>query len=79
MLEESGWNFRHAYYHELGRRTLLKAYGVKFIVQVQILEDTEVSENISFSVEVLDGRKLALRSIPVWVLNRKNIYNRKGK
>ena len=51
VLEESGWNFRHAYYHELGRRTLLKAYGVKFIVQVQILEDTEISEDIFFSVE----------------------------
>ena len=34
VLEESGWNFRHAYYHEIGRRTLLKAYGLKFIVQV---------------------------------------------
>jgi hypothetical protein len=34
VLEDSGWNFRHAYYHELHRRTLLKAYGLKFIVQV---------------------------------------------
>ena len=24
VLEDSGWNFRHAYYHEMNRRTLLK-------------------------------------------------------
>ena len=24
ILEDSGWNFRHAYYHELNRRTLIK-------------------------------------------------------
>ena len=29
VLEDSGWNFRHAYYHEMNRRTLLK---VKLIV-----------------------------------------------
>jgi hypothetical protein len=34
VLEDSGWNFRHAYYHQLNKRTLLKAYGLKFIIQV---------------------------------------------
>jgi len=35
VLEGSGWNFRHAYYHELHRRTLFKAYGLKFIINVE--------------------------------------------
>ncbi|XP_023325354.1 P2X purinoceptor 4 isoform X2 [Eurytemora carolleeae] len=33
VLEETGWNFRHAYVHEYHRRTLIKAYGLKFLVQ----------------------------------------------
>ncbi len=34
ILDTYGWNFRHAYYHEENRRTLVKAYGLKFIVVV---------------------------------------------
>lgn len=30
-----GWNFRHAYHHEESRRTLFKAYGIKFVIDVQ--------------------------------------------
>ncbi|KAF4520677.1 hypothetical protein B566_EDAN006353 [Ephemera danica] len=30
-----GWNFKHATYHEFNRRTLFKAYGIKFIIDVQ--------------------------------------------
>ena len=30
-----GWNFRHAHFHEEGRRTLYKAYGIKFVIIVQ--------------------------------------------
>ncbi|KAI1300155.1 P2X purinoceptor 4 [Halotydeus destructor] len=29
-----GWNFRYAHYHELDRRTLYKAYGIRFMVIV---------------------------------------------
>ena len=29
ILEESGYNFRHAKYHEENRRTLYKMYGIK--------------------------------------------------
>jgi len=35
LLDTSGWNFRHAHFHEEGRRTLYKAYGIKFVVIVQ--------------------------------------------
>ena len=34
ILDESGWNFRHALYHEENRRTLIKAYGIKFLISV---------------------------------------------
>ena len=34
ILDTFGWNFRHAYYHEENRRTLVKAYGLKFMVVV---------------------------------------------
>jgi len=35
LLDSEGWNFRHAHFHEEGRRTLYKAYGVKFVIIVQ--------------------------------------------
>ena len=34
ILDTYGWNFRHALYHEENRRTLIKAYGVKFLIVV---------------------------------------------
>ena len=34
ILDTFGWNFRHAHYHEENRRTLVKAYGLKFMVVV---------------------------------------------
>ena len=34
ILDTYGWNFRHALYHEENRRTLVKAYGLKFLVVV---------------------------------------------
>ena len=34
ILDETGWNFRHAKYHEENRRTLIKAYGLKFLLNV---------------------------------------------
>ena len=35
LLDSLGWNFRHAYFHEAGRRTLYKVYGIKFVIIVQ--------------------------------------------
>ena len=35
ILDSFGWNFRHAHFHEEGRRTLYKAFGVKFVIIVQ--------------------------------------------
>jgi len=35
ILDSVGWNFRHAHIHEEARRTLYKAYGIKFIIIVQ--------------------------------------------
>jgi len=35
ILDEDGWNFRHAKYHEEHRRSLFKMYGIKFIVTVE--------------------------------------------
>ena len=29
ILDEDGWNFRHAKYHEEHRRSLFKMYGIK--------------------------------------------------
>jgi len=29
ILDDFGWNFRHAQYHEENRRTLYKMYGIK--------------------------------------------------
>ena len=34
VLDDTGWNFRHAIYHEENRRTLFKAYGMKFLIVV---------------------------------------------
>ena len=34
ILDATGWNFRHAVYHEENRRTLVKAYGLKFLISV---------------------------------------------
>ena len=34
ILDNSGWNFRHGKYHEENRRTLIKAYGLKFLLNV---------------------------------------------
>ena len=34
ILDDTGWNFRHAKYHEENRRTLIKAYGIKFLLNV---------------------------------------------
>ena len=34
ILDDYGWNFRHAFYHEENRRTLIKAYGLKFLIVV---------------------------------------------
>lgn len=34
ILDDTGWNFRHALYHEQDRRTLIKAYGMKFLITV---------------------------------------------
>lgn len=35
ILDDFGWNFRHAKYHEEHRRSLYKMYGIKFIVTVE--------------------------------------------
>ena len=34
ILDDYGWNFRHAFYHEENRRTLVKSYGLKFLLVV---------------------------------------------
>ncbi len=34
ILDATGWNFRHAFYHEENRRTLVKAYGLKFLLVI---------------------------------------------
>ncbi|TRY76235.1 hypothetical protein TCAL_09591 [Tigriopus californicus] len=34
ILDDFGWNFRHAFYHEENRRTLIKAYGLKFLLVI---------------------------------------------
>ena len=33
-MDKTGWNFRHGKYHEENKRTLLKSYGLKFILNV---------------------------------------------
>ncbi|XP_059086037.1 P2X purinoceptor 4-like isoform X1 [Tigriopus californicus] len=35
ILDDFGWNFRHAKYHEEHRRSLYKLYGIKFIITVE--------------------------------------------
>ena len=34
ILEETGYNFRHAKYHEENRRTLYKMYGIKVSINL---------------------------------------------
>ena len=34
LLDQTGWNFRYAKYHEENRRTLIKTYGIKFLISV---------------------------------------------
>ena len=33
-MDSTGWNFRYGNYHEENRRTLIKAYGLKFLLNV---------------------------------------------
>ena len=35
ILNDGGWNFRHAMYHEENKRTLFKRYGLRFILNVR--------------------------------------------
>ena len=35
ILDASGWNFRHARYYDDNRRTLIKAYGMKFYINIK--------------------------------------------
>ena len=34
IIDDSGWNFRHGKYHEENKRTLVKSYGLKFMLNV---------------------------------------------
>ena len=34
VLDDTGWNFRYGKFHQENRRTLTKAYGLKFILKV---------------------------------------------
>ena len=34
-MDDNGWNFRTAQYHEQNRRTLFKAHGLKFLLNVK--------------------------------------------
>ena len=44
ILDSFGWNFRHAHFHEEGRRTLYKAFGIKFVIIVQGRAGKETEE-----------------------------------
>ncbi len=46
LLDTLGWNFRHAHFHEEGRRTLYKAYGVKFVIIVQGRAGSSAEEDL---------------------------------
>ena len=43
VLEDSGWNFRHAYYHEMNRRTLLKVNPISLVIKEYSLKVTGTS------------------------------------
>ncbi len=34
LLPDTGWNFRHAHFHEDSRRTLVKVFGLRFVITV---------------------------------------------
>ena len=46
ILDDFGWNFRHAKYHEENRRSLYKMYGIKVRMMIQyILDDSVAGQN----------------------------------
>ena len=61
-MEDSGWNFRHAYYHEMNRRTLLKVIRQIEIVNIQCIVMMQ-AYGIKFIITV-DGlaRKFSLKN-----------------
>eukprot|EP00095_Tigriopus_kingsejongensis_P001653 snap_masked-scaffold801_size95070-processed-gene-0.12 protein:Tk01653 transcript:snap_masked-scaffold801_size95070-processed-gene-0.12-mRNA-1 annotation:"hypothetical protein DAPPUDRAFT_206200" len=60
---DTGWNFRHALFHENGRRTLIKAYGLRFVIIVDGLAGKFSLRNTILNV----GNGLALLGITTFV------------
>lgn len=60
---DTGWNFRHAQFHETGRRTLLKAYGLRFVILVDGLAGKFSLRNTILNV----GNGLALLGMTTFV------------
>ena len=69
LLDKSGWNFRHPHYHEEGRRTLYKAFGIKFLIIVNgiaIGKENE-ADNARMLTEI--RFKLAEKGIDTFAVN----------
>ena len=80
ILDESGWNFRHALYHEENRRTLIKAYGIKFLISVNGKAGKfDITNTVVIIVTGLGLMGLANLMCDLILLNFSNQYREKMK
>ena len=80
ILDESGWNFRHALYHEENRRTLIKAYGIKFLISVNGQAGKfDITSTVVIIVTGLGLMGLANLMCDLILLNFSNQYKEKMK
>ena len=80
ILDESGWNFRHALYHEENRRTLIKAYGIKFLISVNGQAGKfDITNTVIIIVTGLGLMGLANLMCDLILLNFSNQYREKMK
>ena len=62
LLDKSGWNFRHPHYHEEGRRTLYKAFGIKFLIIVNGMAGTQALSTHQNFIYFLFSGKFSLKN-----------------
>jgi P2X purinoceptor 4 len=78
ILDDTGWNFRHALYHEEDRRTLIKAYGMKFLITVTgTARKFDITKTVVIIVTGLGLMGLANIMCDIVLLKSSNQYREK--
>jgi len=60
ILDDRGWNFREAKYHEENRRTLYKLYGIK--VSLVILVRSTLAMCFAYNILIKEQKTFQCRS-----------------